>query len=86
MGIATQPVYMSPPTGINDPDAVFDFYDLFDGSGLDASKWTIMNKEDPRQPYSSGGLLTLNSGTFKTRIFANTSFGMNYIEETRANI
>ena len=84
MGIATQPVYMSPPTGINDPDAVFDFYDLFDGSGLDASKWTVMNKEDQRQPYSSGGLLTLNSGTFKTRIFANTSFGMNYIEETRA--
>jgi hypothetical protein len=84
MGIATQPVYMSPPTGINDPDAVFDFYDSFDGSGLDASKWTVMNKEDQRQPYSSGGLLTLNSGTFKTRIFANTSFGMNYIEETRA--
>ena len=84
MGIATQPVYQSPPTGINDPDAVFDFYDSFDGSGLDASKWTVMNKEDPRQPYSSGGLLTLNSGSYKTRIFANTSFGMDYIEETRA--
>ncbi len=84
MGIATQPVYVSPPTGINDPDAVFDFYDSFDGTGLDASKWTVMNKEDHRQPYSSGGLLTLNSDSYKTRIFANTSFGMDYIEETRA--
>ena len=84
MGIATQPVYVSPPTGINDPDAVFDFYDSFDGSGLNATKWTVMNKDDHREPYSSGGLLTLNSGPHKTRIFGNTSFGMNYLEETRA--
>ena len=44
MGIATQPVYIAPPNIINEPDAVFDFYDSFDGNnGLDQAKWYFSN-------------------------------------------
>ncbi|MRS03615.1 DUF2341 domain-containing protein, partial [bacterium] len=83
MGIATQPVYMSPTIPINDPDAVFDFYDGFDGISLNTSKWTVMNGE-MESAILNGGVLSLESGAFKTRIFGNTSFGPNTIFEGRA--
>jgi hypothetical protein len=86
MGIATQPVYMSPPDIINNRDAVFDFYDEFDGSSLNSNKWTIVNGQITQATVSEG-LLTLyspNDASF-VRIFANNIFGMNYIIESRAS-
>ena len=41
MGIATQPVYQQ--MAINDPYAVFGFFDGFDGASLDTSKWRFDN-------------------------------------------
>jgi predicted GH43/DUF377 family glycosyl hydrolase len=38
MGIATQPVWQTPPSPVG-PAAVFDFYDGFDGSELDMTRW-----------------------------------------------
>ena len=39
--IATQPVYQETVSNINDPDAVFDFFDGFEGTALDLTKWTL---------------------------------------------
>ena len=58
MGIATQPVYMTPPNIINNADAVFDFYDGFDGFALNGSKWTFA-KGNAGQASVGGGALTL---------------------------
>jgi hypothetical protein len=40
MGIATQPAQAIPPSPINNPEAVFDFYDAFSGSTLNSTKWS----------------------------------------------
>lgn len=87
MGLATQPVIQAPPTIINNPDAVFDFYDSFDGIALNSKKWTVMNGfRDMADP--GEGLLTMTAngiyGSQYIRIFGNTSFDMNYIQESRA--
>jgi hypothetical protein len=37
----TQPLLYSDV--VNDPDAVFDFYDDFAGTSLDMTKWTVTN-------------------------------------------
>ncbi len=86
MGIATQPVFMAPPDIINNPDAVFDFYDAFDGSVLNTSKWSFINGQ-ATQAVVGSGILTLNSPSDASyiRIFGNTVFGMNYIIESRAS-
>ncbi len=83
IGIATQPVFMSEPAPINNPEKVFDFYDGFDGSVLNRGKWAMT--EGAGNPVSlSGGVISMNSGTYKTRILGNTPFAMDVISETRA--
>ena len=51
MGIATQPVLQDI---VDNAYAVFDFYDGFDGSSLDGSKWAFANG-DSSQAVESGG-------------------------------
>ncbi|MHC1731101.1 MAG: DUF2341 domain-containing protein [Bacteroidales bacterium] len=84
MAIATQPVYMTLPDIINERGAVFDFYDGFDGSALDWSKWSLMNGQ-ATQATVSGGNLNLNSPTAAgyIRINGTASYGMNYLTEAR---
>lgn len=85
MAIATQPVFMTPPDIINRRDAVFDFYDDFDGTAVDWTKWTIAFG-NATQATVSGGLLNLNAPTEGSYVRINgiTSFGPGYIGETRA--
>ncbi len=84
MCIATQPTYMSPATVINNPEAVFDFYDEFDGTALDGSKWSF-SSGIPSQASVGGGLLTLtHSGGSFPSLVSNSTFGMDYIFETYA--
>ncbi|MHC1731100.1 MAG: DUF2341 domain-containing protein [Bacteroidales bacterium] len=85
MGIATQPVYSTPVYSdvVNDPDAVFDFYDGFNGTSLDLTKWGITNGTGSNIVLS-GGIATLTSGSPFTRISGTSVFGSNYIGETRA--
>ena len=94
--LATQPVFVTPAepedyytdpadplnTIINDPEAVFDFYDGFDsGSDPDPAKWAFANG-GLSQTAVSGGLLTMTSSSTYVRIDGTTSFGMDYIIET----
>jgi len=83
MGIATQPVFMSPADIINNGDAVFDFFDGFDGTSIDLTKWTFSNGS-ASQTSVSGGLITLNATGTYAKINAQSSFGMDYMGETRA--
>lgn len=86
MGLATQPVFMAPENIYNNYDAVFDFYDTFDGIQLNPVKWTIVNGYST-QTSVNGGLLTLTSPSDADyiRIFANNNYSMNYIIESRAS-
>ncbi len=86
MGTATQPVYQLPASINNNPAAVFDFYDAFDGSSLDTNKWTIVPSSAGTASVS-GGWLTLTASSpvnSNLRINAVPSFGMNYLVESRA--
>ena len=83
MAIATQPVSMAPPSITSNPDAVFDFYDGFDRTSLDGTKWGITNGS-ASQVSVNGVVATLTSGSQFIRISGTSSFGMNYIGETRA--
>ena len=84
MCIATQPVYQDPSSGtINDPDAVFDFFDNFNGTSLDQTKWTFASGSLV-QTELADGLMTLNATSTHVLIRGTTQFGMNYIGETRA--
>ncbi|HAM51438.1 MAG TPA: hypothetical protein DCP92_12400, partial [Nitrospiraceae bacterium] len=82
MGIATQPVIGA--SIINNPDAVFDFYDDFNGTALDTTKWAVADGS-ASQAVEAGGTLTLTatSASFVT-IASLQSFGMNNIVEARA--
>ncbi len=83
--IATQPVFVIPSSssgGSSNADAVFDFYDGFDGTSLDLTKWTFA---------SSAGVTTVGSGSLSMvaasgfiKIDGRTQFGPDYIIETRA--
>ncbi|MCU0458725.1 MAG: DUF2341 domain-containing protein [Bacteroidales bacterium] len=85
MGIATQPVYSAPAPGgvVNTPDAVFDFYDGFDGTSLDMTKWSLTNGSLSNVSVN-GGFATISVSSSYTRISGTSSFGMNTIGETRA--
>ena len=83
MGIATQPIYVTPPVIINNPDAVFDFYDGFSGTSLDLTKWGTVNGTIGQVTFVNGELILTGSGSW-IRIDGKTQFGMNYIGETRA--
>ena len=86
MAIATQPVFSTPVSSetVSNPDAVFDFYDGFGGTSLDLTKWGITNGSASLVTLS-GGYATLTSGSPFSRISGTSSFGMNYIGETRAS-
>ncbi len=83
MGVATQPVYMSPENLINNGDAVFDFFDDFEESAIDPSKWTFASG-DISQTNIENGLLSLNATSTHIKINAQSTFGMNYMGETKA--
>ncbi len=83
MGIATQPVFMSPEEIINNGDAVFDFFDDFEGTAIDLTKWTFASGSSSQTPVS-GGLISLNASGTYVKINAQSSFGMDYMGETRA--
>ncbi len=84
MGIATQPVYVTPPTIINNVDAVFNFYDGFDGTALNGSKWYFGHGNSSQANVSGGNLtLTHSSGDYPS-LHSQPTFGMNYLVETRA--
>lgn len=60
--MATQPAMAAPPNTVNNPDAVFGFYDGFDGSTLDTSKWQMATHGTRGGSVSvSGGYLTLTA-------------------------
>ena len=103
MRIATQPVYTtsdpSDPvneytdpddplnTIINDPEAVFDFYDGFDDPLItdpDPTKWTFNSGNLTDHTAIADGLLTLTATGTYVRIDGLTVFGMDHIIETYA--
>jgi hypothetical protein len=86
MRIATQPVFRQYPSPVDNPDAVFDFYDGFDGEALDDGKWTLREEDDADQIVVGDGSVTLTSASTSNyvRIDGNSTFGVNYIGETRA--
>jgi hypothetical protein len=84
MGIATQPVFSTAADIINNPEAVFDFYDDFAGTSLDSSKWAVTNGS-ASQAVEAGGTLTLTAtSTSFVEITSVPTFGMNYIVEASA--
>jgi hypothetical protein len=89
MGIATQPVFVIPGDIINNPDAVFDFYDGFNtGADPDPVKWTFVSGNPATHTTVENGLLAMTAtgitaGTY-VRIDGRTSFGPGYIGETYA--
>lgn len=87
MGIATQPVFIASSGIINNPDAVFDFYDSFNnGSTLDRAKWTFTNGFEYQANVAGGNLTITGDETSPfVRISGNSSFGMNYMVEVRSS-
>lgn len=87
MCIATQPVFqdLSPESPVNNPEAVFDFYDGFTGSGLDLTKWTVANGLYS-QIAVSNGILSLTGSTTYVRINGAVPFGLNYVGGTSGYI
>ena len=91
MCIATQPVFqdLGPASTINNPLAVFDFYDSFEGVSLDPARWPVTVGVGITAV--NDGLLTLTGGTTYIRINGSAEFGLNYaggntgyVSETRA--
>ncbi len=67
MGIATQPVYVTPASIFNNAAAVFDFYDGFDGNQLDGTKWSISKL------FGQTGSASVNNGFLTLRANSNPS-------------
>ena len=82
MGIATQPVYQQ--MAINDPYAVFGFFDGFDGASLDTSKWRFDNGASSQASFSGGELTLTATGSTYVKISSLTTFGMDTLVETSA--
>ncbi len=80
--IATQPVFQTLPSDLNNPDLVFDFYDGFGGTGTDNTKWTFTSGS--AQASVADGILTMNATSTYVLMRGNSQFGLNYIGETRA--
>ena len=83
MAIATQSVFMEPPSVINNHEAVFDFVDHFDGTEIDPYKWVFANG-DVSQTNVSNGIISLSGTQQYVKILGTASFGMDYMLETRA--
>jgi len=82
MGIATQDVWQTPPLPVG-PEAVFPFFDDFNDDAFDTAKWLIDNGA-ATQIVESGGLLMLTASGTYIKIIGQTSFGMDYMVEARA--
>ena len=84
MGIATQPVYMTMP--VNQEASVFPFFDEFNGTALDTTKWvTPPDNGTISQLSFSGNYLRMTAdATYYSKIHGNTSFGMDYLVEAYA--
>jgi len=82
MGIATQPVFLIPPNIVNNGNEVFDFFDDFEESSIDLTKWTFVNGNST-QTTVDNGLLTLTATSDYVKILGINSFGMDYMGETR---
>ncbi len=83
LSLATQPVYQSPLSPIDNGDAVFNFFDGFDeGSNVNTAKWTYGSGLSS-QTSVSGGFLTMTAGTSYVRLNANAGFSQGYLGETR---
>ena len=88
--IATQPATGSVPgQSIYGTDAVFDFYDGFDGITLDRSKWNGTGTGvDPGYTgtavVSGGELVVTNVGNFTSELSAKQLFGIGKMFEARA--
>ncbi len=81
-GIAIQPA-VAMQQAVNNPDAVFAFYDSFDGSVLDDRKWSYLHAY-PSQTAGSGGQMSLNAtGVEPVYVISRQGLGMDYIVETR---
>ncbi len=80
--VATQPVYQVPPSTINKGDLVFDFFDGFNGTYINANKWSFANGNST-QTTVENGLLTMTVTSTNVRINGTSQFGMGYIGETR---
>ena len=60
--MATQPASAASPNIVNNPDAVFNFYDGFSGSGVDPTKWRASSRGFAGGSATvSGGHLTLTA-------------------------
>ena len=85
MGIATQPIYMTAP--VNDEASVFPFFDEFNGSSLDTTKWVTPPDNAPASQLSFSGSyirLTASSDTSWIKIRGSTTYGMDYLVEAYA--
>jgi predicted GH43/DUF377 family glycosyl hydrolase len=82
MGIATQNVWQSVPLPVG-PEAVFPFYDGFDDDSFDTAKWSFANGSIDHVD-ETGGLLTLTATGTYVKIYGQTSVGMDYLVEARA--
>ena len=81
--IATQPVYQVPTDMTSNPDAVFDFYDGFNGTSIDLIKWSFSSGTST-QTSMAGGSLTMTATTTYVRVDGTTPIGLGYVGETRA--
>lgn len=84
--ICTQPMSgTAPGEFIYGADAVFNFYDGFNGNALDNSKWNgVDHGYSGTVTVSNGDMVICNSGGFLTEVTAKQSFGVGYIFESRA--
>jgi uncharacterized repeat protein (TIGR01451 family) len=88
MGIATQPVYVAQPW--SDPTKVFSFFDAFDGTQLDSSKWSTQRQSAMNGTVSvNGGILTLTAsgsvGTYDIiQLVGTQTMGTGVLLETYA--
>jgi len=81
--IATQPVFQTSVSNVNDPDAVFDFYDGFEGSALDLAKWTLVSGSTA-QTIVADGMLTMNATATYALLRSTTQVGSGYVAEAQA--
>ncbi len=87
LGIATQPVFAELIAEEVGAEQVFDFYDAFNGSTLDLTKWGIASVGGTGTITPDGnGLLTITQPAVDksyTKIYGLSSFGTSYVFETR---
>jgi LPXTG-motif cell wall-anchored protein len=83
--IATQPATGQVVVpGMNDPNAVFDFYDGFDGTVLDLNKWQMPGSGYAGTAVVNNGQLSICSTSDLMLLSGKSNFGVGYILESYA--